>query len=137
MPAKGKNKVTARQRAKIAAGKLAEKSDKEIAAEVDLHPNTVNRISHDARTTTLIGRLKEKHDKEFATIFNSMIKGLGKNMRKHKDAREFNATASVFLRAITAGDPPLHRVGDVGSSAGDFTLQELLVTMRQVTRKTA
>ena len=40
-------------------------------------------------------------------------------------------------KAITAGDPPLHRVGDIGSSEGDFTLEELLLTMRRVTKKSA
>lgn len=135
VPAKGKTKVTDAQRKKIAAGKLARKTDKQIAADVDLHPVTVNRIAHDARTTTLILRLKESSDKEIAGIWQDMILGLGLNMKKHTDPREFNATASVFLRAVTAGDPPLHRVGDVGSSDGDYTLQELLVTMRQVTKR--
>lgn len=137
MPAKGKSKITPAQRAKIAAGKLAKKTDKQIGAELDLHPVTVNRAAHDIRTTTMILQLKEKHDQEFAAIFVDMMKGLAKNMKKHEDPREFNATASVFLRAVTAGDPPLHRVGDVGSADGDFTLQELLVTMRTVTRRSA
>ena len=136
MPAKGKTKVTSRQRKKIAAGRLVGKTDKAIAAEVGLHPVTVNRVAHDARTTTLILRLKEKDDQDFATLWASMITGLKDDIAS-KDFSERHASRNFLLKAITAGDPPLHRVGDVGSSEGDFTLEELLLTMRRVTKKKA
>ena len=40
-----------------------------------------------------------------------------------------------LLKYVTAGDPPLYRVGDQGTTEGDFTLEELMVTMRRVTSK--
>ena len=55
---------------------------------------------------------------------------------KSEDFSERHAARGFLLKAITAGDPPLHRVGDAGgSSEGDFTLEEMLYTMRTVTRK--
>jgi hypothetical protein len=38
------------------------------------------------------------------------------------------------LKYITAGDPPLYRVGDQGTQEGDCTLEELMATMRRVTQ---
>ena len=138
MPPRGKTKTSDTKRAAIAMGKTAGKTNKQIAAAVGLHEKTVATISRDARTTTLMLRLKEKHEQPLHKAFADMILGLGKNIKKHTkkdDPREFNQTAAILLRVINAGDPPLHRVGDVGSTEGDFTLQELLITMRQVTKK--
>ena len=136
MPARGKTKVTDRQRKVIAAGKLAGKTNKQIAKTVDLHPDTVKKASNDARTTTLILRLKEKDDQDFAKLWGEMMKGLKDDIAS-KDFNERHASRNFLLKAITAGDPPLHRVGDIGSSEGDFTLEELLLTMRRVTKKSA
>jgi hypothetical protein len=134
VPAKGKSKITPAQRKKIAVAKVAGKTDKEIGQALDLHPTTVNRVAHDTRTTTLILRLKEKNDQTFGKLWQDMMKGLGQDVRS-KDFIVRHQSRNFLLKAITAGDPPLHRVGDVGSTDGDFTLQELLVTMRTVTRK--
>lgn len=137
MPAKGKSKVSDRKRQAIAAAKVAGKTNKQIGQALDLHPKTVASVSRDNRTTTLILRLKEQNDQAFGKLWQDMMKGLGKDVRStdfamRRDGRNF------LLRAITAGDPPLHRVGDVGGSDdGDFTLEELLLTMRRVTKKSA
>jgi len=136
MPAKGKSKVSQRQRQAIAAAKVAGKPNKQIAAALDLHPDTVKKVASDTRTTTLILRLKEKNDAAFGKLWQDMMKGLGKDIRA-KDYNERHGARTFLLRAITAGDPPLHRVGDVGGSEGDFTLEELLLTMRRVTKKSA
>lgn len=134
MPAKGKSKTSDRQRQAIAAAKVAGKTNKQIGAQLGMHEKTVADVSRDARTTTLILRLKEKNDQTFGKLWQDMMTGLGKDI-KSKDFSERSASRNFLLRAITAGDPPLHRVGDVGSTDGDFTLQELLVTMRTVTKK--
>ncbi len=136
MPARGKTKTTDRQRQVIAAAKLAGKTNKQIGKALDLHPQTVKKVSNDARTTTLILRLKEKDDQDFAKLWGSMMKGLKGDITS-KDFNERHASRNFLLKAITAGDPPLHRVGDVGSSEGDFTLEELLVSMRRFTKRSA
>lgn len=135
MPAKGKSKVSDRQRQVIAAAKVAGKTNKQIAATVDLHPKTVAAASRDVRTTTLIGRLKEKHETALDKIFADTIIRLASDV-KSKDFAIRHQSRNFALKAITAGDPPLHRVGDAGgSSDGDFTLEELLITMRTVTKR--
>lgn len=134
MPAKGKSRTSDRQRKAIAAAKVAGKTNKQIAEVVGLHEKTVAAVSRDVRTTTLILRLKEKNDQDFGKLWQDMMKGLGKDVRS-KDFTVRHQSRNFLLKAITAGDPPLHRVGDVGSSEGDFTLEELLFTMRTVTRK--
>ncbi len=136
MPARGKTKTTDRQRQVIAAAKLAGKTNKQIGQALDLHPQTVKKVSNDARTTTLILRLKEKDDQDFAKLWGSMMQGLKDDITS-KDFNERHASRNFLLKAITAGDPPLHRVGDVGSSEGDFTLEELLVSMRRFTKRSA
>lgn len=136
MPARGKTKLTDRQRKVIAAAKVAGKTNKQIGQSLDLHPDTVKKASNDVRTTTLILRLKERDDQNFAVLWQDMMKKLGADIRS-KDYAERHGARNFLLKAITAGDPPLHRVGDVGNSEGDFTLEELLLTMRRVTKKKA
>jgi len=136
MPAKGKSKTSDRQRKAIAAAKVAGKTNKQIAQAVGMHEKTVAAVSRDVRTTTLILRLKEANDTAFGKLWQEMMKNLGKDIRS-KDFAERHGARGFLLKAITAGDPPLHRVGDVGSSDGDFTLEELLLTMRRVTKKSA
>lgn len=136
MPAKGKSRISDRQRQLIAAGKVAGKTNKQIAVATGLNADTVRKAGNDVRTTTLILRLKESNDQAFGKLWQEMMKGLGKDIRS-KDFSERHGARNFLLKAITAGDPPLHRVGDVGSSDGDFTLEELLFTMRTVTRKGA
>jgi hypothetical protein len=131
MPAKGKSKISDRQRQAIAAAKVAGKPTKAIAKALELHPDTVKKVAGDVRTTTLILRLKEKNDQAFGKLWADMMKGLGSDVRS-KDFAMRRDGRNFLLRAITAGDPPLHRVGDVGSSDGDFTLEELLFSMRTI-----
>lgn len=136
MPAKGKSKTSDRQRKAIAAAKVAGKTNAEIGQAIGMHPKTVATVSRDVRTTTLILRLKEQDNQRFAKLWTDMMKGLGGDIRS-KDFAERHASRNFLLKAITAGDPPLHRVGDVGSSEGDFTLEELLISMRRFTKKSA
>lgn len=137
MPAKGKSRISDRQRQLIAAGKVAGKTNKQIAAATDLNEDTVRKAGGDIRTTTLIGRLKERNDQAFGKLWQDMMKKLGADVRS-KEYPIRHGARQFLLRAITAGDPPLHRVGDQGgSSDGDFTLEEMLLSMRKITKKGA
>lgn len=133
MPGKGKTKISPRQRNAIAQGKLIGKKSKQIAAETGLHPGTVRNQAHDPRTVTQILTLKQQSQIEFAAMWQKMVSGVAKDMIDKKDFGVRHASRNMFLRMLTAGDPPLHRVGDMGSTAGDFTLEEMLVTLRRVT----
>ena len=62
MPVKGKSKVTDRQRAQIAAGKIAGKSHRAIAAETGLAKTTVDHQATDPRVSTLTLRLKRQDE---------------------------------------------------------------------------
>lgn len=132
MPAKGKSRISDRQRKVIAAGKILGKKSPQIAKEAGIASQTVRNHAHDPRTVTQILTLKQEHEAEFARMFSDLVKGLGRDI-KDKDFPTRHAARGQFLRALTAGDPPLHRVGDMGSVAGDFTLEEMLVVMRRVT----
>jgi hypothetical protein len=134
VPAKGKSRVSVAQRAKIAVGKVAGKTRKQIARETGLHPDTVGRVANDARTTTLVLRLKERHQPELEKMYAKSLRGINKRLDSKDDLIAQRAQGQL-LRYIEAGDPPLYRIADQGSADGDFTLEELLRTMRSVTRK--
>jgi hypothetical protein len=96
---------------------------------------TVNRVANDVRTTTLILRWKEREEKRLDQALGLALDGLLRDLKSRKPDRHAPARRDL-LRFVTAGDPGLHRIGDAGgSSEGDFTLEELLFTMRTVTRK--
>jgi hypothetical protein len=134
VPAKGKSRITETQRRRIAAGKLASKTDKRIAHEEGLARQTVNRVANDARTTTLVLRLKERHEPELEKMYAKSLRGINKRLDSKDDLIAQRAQGQL-LRFIEAGDPPLYRIADQGSTDGDFTLEELLMTMRSVTGK--
>jgi len=101
--------------------------------DLDLHPESVGRQRHDARTVTHILRLKERSEADFTRMWQAMMSGLETDLNSRVFS-ERHAARGQFIRLLTAGDPPLHRVGDVGSSDGDFTLEELLISMRRFTK---
>src|SRR5438067_7027150 len=125
MPAKGKKKTSDADRRKIALAKVAGASTAEIARSMDLAPRSVSRIVADRRTQTQILDLKRASEQDFARMWIDMVKKLEKDL----NSKNFNvrATSRVhFLRILTAGDPPLHRVGDQDGVGGDYTLEELV-----------
>lgn len=132
MPRKGKTKISDRQRNVIARGKLTGKKSKEIASEAGIAVQTVRNQAHDPRTVTQILTLKQQSEMEFAAMWRAMVKGVADDIVA-TDFPTRHAARGQFLRMLTAGDPPLHRVGDMGSVAGDFTLEELMITLRRVT----
>lgn len=132
MPAKGKTKLTPRQRNAIAQGKLTGKKSKDIAKDAGIAVSTVRNQAHDPRTVTQILTLKQQSEVEFAKMWRDMVTGVAKDIID-TDFSTRQSARVLFLRMLTAGDPPLHRVGDMGSTAGDFTLEEMLVTLRRVT----
>jgi hypothetical protein len=132
VPAKGKSRVTAAQRKRIAAGKLVGRTNKQLAGELDLHPDTVGRAATDYRTTTLILSFKARQQRQLDKALDLALQSLLRDLKSNDNDLVVSARRDL-LRYVTAGDPPLYRVGDVGSTDGDFTLEELLQTMRRFT----
>ncbi len=130
MPAKGKSKISDAQRRKIAAAKVAGKSHRTIAAETGLALTTVDHAATDPRTVTLILHLKAKKEPQIERMFTLALDTMERDMNS-KDASVRSAARAQFLRLLPLGDPPLLRVAANDGSAGDFTLEELLVTLRK------
>jgi hypothetical protein len=131
MPWKGTTRVTDEQRRKVAMGRSRGKTDKEIAKDAKLSPKSIHRVVHDRRTQTLILDLKRKDEQKFARIWTKMLDGMNTDITS-KVFNERAVTRAQFIRVLTAGDPPLHRVGDVSGAGGDFTLEELVMSMREL-----
>ncbi len=128
MPAKGKTRVTDAQRRKIAQGKLAGKRRSVIAAEVGLAESTVSNQLADPRTVTLILRFKDQHAPELESMFAHSLKTLNSDLHSRNKAVVATARGQLY-RLIPLGDPPLLRIAPNDNSEGDFTLEDLLITM--------
>jgi hypothetical protein len=132
MPAKGTTRVSQRQRKQIAAAKLSGKTYARIGAETGLSPRTIERAAHDPRTLTLIQRLTRGDEKRLTQAWNLAVGSLLICLRsKYPDV--VTDARRDLLKFVTAGDPPLAAVRIEDASAGDFTLEELLVCYRRVT----
>src|ERR1700679_1274790 len=130
MPAKGKSRVSDAQRAKIAAGRVAGKPARQIAEEVGLGKSTVDHAVSDPRTSTLTLRLKHKDEPRLEQAWDLTVASILRDLKSKSPARVLNARRDL-MRLLTLGDPPLLRVTPNDSSGGDFTLEELLVTLRK------
>ena len=131
MPAKGKSRVTDAQRRKIAAGKVAGKTNRAIAAETKLGVRTVDRQATDPRTVTLALKLKEGCEDDFKKLYGETLRTLKRDIQA-KDRNVCAMARGQFLRLLVLGDPPLLRVAPVDTSGGDYTLEELLISYRRV-----
>jgi hypothetical protein len=127
MPAKGKSKISDRQRAAIAAKRLIGKTAKTIAQEEGLAVKTVERQATDPRTTTLILRLKHRDGKQLERMWKKGLDGLEKDLTAKDRALAAMARGQLF-RLLPLGDPPLLRIAPADNSGGDFTLEELLAS---------
>ncbi len=133
---KGKSNISHNERKQIAAGKLANKTNAQIAQELGRDPDTIKKVSKDERTVTLILALKREYDVKFAEMFKKAVRGLDMRLSSRNKEVQY-AAANQLLKYITAGDPPLYRVGDQGTQEGDFTLEEMMISLRQVSVKKA
>jgi len=125
--------MTDTERIKIAQGKLAGKTARQIAADTGLSESSVERASKDPRTSLLIQRLKERDEAVVARCWNKAVASIESHLDSDdqdlvKDARK------DLLRYVTAGDPPQIKMeAPTKAASGDFTLAELLSTWKQIT----
>jgi hypothetical protein len=129
---KGASKVTDAQRRKIAAGKVAGRPHRRIAAEAGLAVTTVDHQVGDPRTVTLILGLKNRDARRLERMWKKMLDTLERDL-KSKDVGVCAMARGQFLRLLPLGDPPLLRIAPADNSDGDFTLEELLQSYRRVT----
>ena len=66
MPSIGRSRMTDTERIKIAQGKLAGKTARQIAEDTGLSESSVEKESKDPRTSLLIQRLKERDEEVLA-----------------------------------------------------------------------
>ena len=132
MPAKGTTRVTDTQRLAIAQGKIAGKTAADIAAETGLAPETVGKQSRDPRTQTLIQALKIEHEEPLRRAFERSLATIEAHLDSEDTAVVRDARRDL-MRMIEAGDPPLSRLEVANDKTkGDFTLAELLGTLRMI-----
>ena len=129
MPAKGKSKVTAKQRRKIAAGKSAGKTHRAIAAETGLAVTTVDHHASHPQVVTLTLALKKQHESSLARMFALSLDTMERDIGS-KNRGVCAAARAQLLRLLPLGDPPLLRIAPQDPGRGDFTLEELLICYR-------
>jgi hypothetical protein len=131
VPFKGKTKLTDSQRRKIATGKVAGKTSREIAADAGLSESTVKKQASDPRTITLIQKLIARDAEQLDRMWQKSLKSIEKDLDS-KDSSLAISARRDFLKFAVAGDPPLARV-DPASISGDglYSLEELLTSWRR------
>ena len=129
--------MTDTERRKIAQGKLAGKTARQIAEEVGLSESSVEKASKDPRTSLLIQRLKERDEEVLARCWKKAVASIESHLDSDdqdlvKDARK------DLLRYVTAGDPPQIKLAAPNAAAnGDFTLAEMLHELKLIRERNA
>ena len=73
MPSIGRSRMTDTERIKIAQGKLAGKTARQIAADTGLSESSVEKASKDPRTSLLIQRLKERDEEVLGRCWKKAV----------------------------------------------------------------
>jgi hypothetical protein len=127
---RGKANVNDRQRAQIAAGKVAGKTHQAIAAATGLAVSTVNHhVSSDAQIATLTLRLKHKYESDLERGYGLAVKSILRHLKGSNAELQIDGRRDL-MRLLVLGDPPLLRMAPTDNSAGMFTLEELLSSYR-------
>lgn len=138
MPAKGKSKITDKQRRQIAAGKVLGKTSWQIAKQVEVHPDTVRKAWADERTLTQITELRLKGADQVERIFFKALDNLesefDKKTIKTLEPVDRHRCRMEAYKVGTLGDPPRAAVGKASAdnTKGDITYEEMLIIVREV-----
>jgi hypothetical protein len=119
---------------RVATGRLAGKTRKQIAADtgLGLADSTVTHQLADHRTVTLIQRLKQRDGAQLERMWKKGLDGLEKDLTPKNRAVAAMARGQL-LRILPLGDPPPVAVATADNSAVTITLEELLATYHQAT----
>jgi hypothetical protein len=131
LPSKGKTRVSAAQRRKIAAGRLAGKTHKVIAQETGLAHSTVRKQAADRRTQTYMQVLLDRKQEPLDRTWEHIVKWLEKDANS-KDAVIRAQARRDFARLIQAGDPPMPRMlPPTEAPPNSLLLEEYLMLYRK------
>lgn len=130
MPAKGKSRVTAAQKQKIAVGRATGKRSKDIAKAAGVSVSTVEHQARKPEVQTLIARLKSRDEGQLDRIWRKTLNAIESDVLSI-DPDISRHARSQALKAIVAGDAPLARLEPGDGSQGEVTLEELLVVYRR------
>ena len=132
IPARGKSKISPKQRARIAAGRIAGKPAAKIAAEAGLSESAVKKNVNDYRTVTIIQGWKNRQRRQIDQALDLTLRSLLRDLRSRDNDLVRDARRDV-MRISTLGDPRLYPVGDAGGDAGDgVTYEELISEIRRM-----
>lgn len=96
--------------------------------------SSVDHRARSAETLTLITQLKRTNEEQLRKLYGMVLNEAGKDLTKRSlDARI--RTRDQVIRIIQAGDPRLDPIPGGGENprAGEFTLEELLVSYHRQT----
>lgn len=126
MPAKGKSKVSDKQRAVIAAGKLAGKTRDQISRETGLAQSTVAHQLVNPRTMMLLLEMKLRSEPELVEMWGMMLVGLKVDLVS--DDSDIRRHARTFLLKIfEAGESTPKALAARDARQGDVTFEEALI----------
>jgi hypothetical protein len=127
---KGKGTLGDGQLKAIAAGRVAGKSATKIAAEIGVHPSTVEHRLATPEVRSLIERLEEKLEAKYERALDSALESLVKD-NEHTDPEVRSKARSQTLGFVTARERIAAKASGEGKGGGQpgegsFYLEELL-----------
>lgn len=136
MPSKGTTRITARQKAAVAAGRLAGKSIPQIAAEIGAAPNTVAHVAVGPEVKGIINRVMAVKEGRMFGVFDRLLTSLEADMDPASkltfDQRE--RARDQVLAVFQLGQPKLPdtpAAGIAGTGGGVF-LSDMLMQYRSI-----
>jgi len=135
MPAKGKSRLSDRQKQRIAAGKALGRRHRDIAADTRLAKTTVDHAVLKPETKALIQQFKDENQEQLSRMYKKALGTLDADLdRKAFDARI--RSRAQLMGIIQAGDERI-AIGDLGAGedGGKYSLEELLVEHVKLVRR--
>lgn len=139
MPARGKSRVTAAQRAAVAVGKAAGKTRAEIAEDTGLAPSTISAVAAKPETKGIIDRLFAEQHELMAGLMVGIVESLKADIAPgSKLSPEQRHTArQQAVSVLQLGQPPEPPPSPAGPGAGPgggAHLTDWLVAYRSITQ---
>ena len=137
MPAIGKSRVTATQKAAVAAGKVAGKRNSDIAKETGLAPSTVSQTANKPEVKGLIERIVSDNPRLMAGLMEGVVESLLADIAPgSKLTAEQRYTARTqAVSVLQLGQPPTPAAATApgpGTPGGGVFLGDMLAVYRSV-----
>jgi len=133
MPAKGTTRVSQRQKAAIARGKLAEKTNAEIARDTGLKRSTVEHIACGPEVKGILNRIMVAGEVKLFSFFGTLVDSIeaefSPTSKNTFDQRERARTQAINL--LQLGQPKVSEVPATALGGGVF-LGDMLTQYRSL-----